>query len=143
MKCGNSEGRYVAGWQPLRVNTEVATVCYKLIISGSKAAHCGVIAHMISWKPTLFPMVQTWKWQHIDSCGAKLIESFCLIEFHCSYCSVAASAQVALTAAARQRLGRCIFCGLNACIHRAGAGISPNILQCYRPVVLHISCNHV
>lgn len=54
---------------PLRAN-----VRYKLIISGSKEPHSGLIAHMISWNPPPFPMVQTWKWQHRASCGAKLIE---------------------------------------------------------------------
>lgn len=54
---------------PPRVN-----VCYKLIIYGSTEPHSGLIAHMISWNHALFPMVQTWKWQHRASCGAKLIE---------------------------------------------------------------------
>lgn len=77
---------------------------FKLIIYGSKEALSGLIAHMISWIPTPF-MVQTWKWQHRASCGANLIESFYLIEFHCSNFSVSASAQVALTAATRHHLG--------------------------------------
>lgn len=51
-----------------------ANMCYKLIIYGSQEAHSGLIAHMISWSLTPFPMVQTWKWQHRASCGAKLIE---------------------------------------------------------------------
>lgn len=63
-------GLYNIASGPLRVN-----VCYKLIIYGSNETHSGLIAHMISWNHTPFPMVQTWKWQHRASCGAKLIES--------------------------------------------------------------------
>lgn len=46
---------------------------------------------------------------------------------------MSASAQVALTAATRRHLGLCIFCGLNARIHCAGAGISPDIIQRVSP----------
>lgn len=50
--------------------------------------------------------------------------SFCLIESHCSRCSVSTSAQVALTAATRQHLGLCIFSCVSVCVHCPGAGVA-------------------
>lgn len=55
-------------------STVLAAVCYQLIFYGSSEPHSGLIVHMISWKHTPFPMVQTWKWQHGASCGAGLIQ---------------------------------------------------------------------
>lgn len=97
---------------PLRVH-----VCWKLIIYGSTEPRSCLIAHMISWSHTPFPMVQTWKWQHRASCSAKLIEwASHLIEFHCSYSSVSTSAQVALTAATRHCTGT-VHILLCECMH--------------------------